>query len=102
DLDGTISTEVAIIKDQQDYNDIVTMGPPLSNEGKPVPSQLTVTNALIPEGAKNVEVAKDFLKYFIQPQVNNEWLKVGLGRNIPVMPATVRNGPWGFGDPHWA
>ena len=38
DLDGTISTEVAIIKDRQDYDDIVTMGLPLSNEGKPVPS----------------------------------------------------------------
>ena len=25
DLDGTISTEVAIIKDRQNYNDVVTM-----------------------------------------------------------------------------
>jgi multiple sugar transport system substrate-binding protein len=102
DLDGTISTEVAIIKDEQDYSDIVTMGLPLSNEGKPVPSQLTVVNALIPQGAKNVEVAKDFLKYFIQPHVNNEWLKVGLGRNIPVMPAAVKNDLWWFADPHRA
>ena len=102
DLDGTISTEVAIIKDRQDYDDIVTMGLPLSNEGTPVPSLLTPVNALIPEGAKNIDVAKDFLKYFIQPQVNNDWLKVGLGRNIPVMPATVRNDPWWFADPHRA
>jgi multiple sugar transport system substrate-binding protein len=100
DLDGTISTEVAIIKDQEDYNDIVTMGLPLSNEGQPVPSQLTVVNALIPVGAKNVAVAKDFLKYFIQPKVNNEWLKVGLGRNIPVMPQIVKDDPWWFADPH--
>ncbi|HUN39270.1 MAG TPA: ABC transporter substrate-binding protein [Acetobacteraceae bacterium] len=100
DIDGTISTEVAIIKEKQDYDDIVTMGLPLSNEGRPVPSQLTVVNALIPQGAKNVVVAKDFLKYFIQPQVNNEWLKVGLGRNIPIMPATVRNDPWWAADPH--
>jgi multiple sugar transport system substrate-binding protein len=100
DIDGTISTEVAIIKNQQDYNDIVTMGLPLSNEGKPVPSQLTVVNALIPQGAKNVAVAKDFLKYFIQPEVNNEWLKVGLGRNIPVMPSIVKNDPWWLADPH--
>jgi multiple sugar transport system substrate-binding protein len=100
DLDGTISTEVAIIKNKEDYDDIVTMGLPLSNDGKPIPSQLTVVNALIPKGAKNVDVAKDFLKYFIQPQVNNEWLKVGLGRNVPVMPATVKNDPWWFADPH--
>src|SRR5262249_21531717 len=31
DLDGTISTEVAIIKNKQDYDDILTMGLPLSN-----------------------------------------------------------------------
>ena len=76
------------------------MGLPLSNDGKPVPSQLTVVNALIPKGAKNVEVAKDFLKYFIQPQINNNWLKVGLGRNIPVMPASVKRDPWWLADPH--
>src|SRR5499427_791833 len=38
DLDGTISTEVAIFNKKQDYEDIVTMGLPLSNDGKPVPS----------------------------------------------------------------
>ena len=100
DLDGTISTEVAIIKSKEEYDDILTLGLPLSNDGKPVASQLTVVNALIPEGAKNVPVAKDFLKYFIQPKVNNEWLKVGLGRNIPVMPQIVKDDPWWFADPH--
>jgi hypothetical protein len=28
DLDGSLSTEVAIIKDRQDYNDIVTWASP--------------------------------------------------------------------------
>jgi len=55
---------------------------------------------LIPKGAKNVEVAKDFLRYFIQPKVNNEWLKTGLGRNIPCMPSVVKDDPWWFADPH--
>ena len=100
DLDGTISTEVAIIKNKEDYDDIVTMGLPLSNDGKPIASQLTVVNKLIPKGAKNVEVAKDLLKYFIQPKVVGEWLKVGLGRNIPIMPSIVKNDPWWFADPH--
>ena len=102
DLDGTISTEVAIINNQQDYNDIVTMGLPLSNDGKPVPSHAANACGLIPKGAKNVEVAKDFLKYFIQPKVNNEYLKTGLGRNIPCMPSIVKNDPWWFADPHRA
>jgi multiple sugar transport system substrate-binding protein len=100
DFDGTISTEVAVINDQQDYNDIVTMGLPLSNDGKPVPAQVANAVALIPKGAKNPDVAKDFLKYFIQPKVINELLKTGLGRNIPPMPSIVKNDHWWFEDPH--
>ena len=102
DLDGTISTEVAIIKNKQDYDDIVTMGLPLSNDGKPVPSQAVNACFLIPKGAKNVAVAKDFLTHFIQPKVNAEWLKTGLGRNIPCMPSIALNDPWWRDDPHRA
>ena len=85
DLDGTISTEVAIIKKKQDYDDIETMGLALSNDGEPVPSEALHTGGLIPQGAKNVEIAKDFLKFLIQPEVLNAYLKAGLGRNIPCM-----------------
>jgi multiple sugar transport system substrate-binding protein len=94
DIEGSLSTEVAIIKNQQDYNDIVVMGLALSNDGKPVPAQQGSLCGLIPKGAKNVAVAKDFLKYLIQPQVLNELLKTGLGRNLPAMPAIVKNDPW--------
>jgi len=100
DLDGTISTEVAIIKNKEEYDDIVTMGLPLSNDGKPVPSQVTHFGGMIPKGAKNIEVAKDFLKYLIQPSITNDYLKIGLGRNIPAIPAIVKNDPWWFADPH--
>jgi multiple sugar transport system substrate-binding protein len=102
DLDGTISTEVAIIKDKADYDDIVTMGLALSNDGKPVPSSAAPACGLIPKGAKNVAVAKDFLKYLIQPKVCNQYLKVGLGRNVPCMPSIVKNDHWWFDDPHRA
>jgi len=102
DLDGTISTEVAVLSQgkKEDYDDIVTMGLALNNDGKPVPAQANSATGLIPKGAKNVEVAKEFLKYFIQPKVNNEWLKTGLGRNIPCMPSVVKSDPWWFADPH--
>jgi multiple sugar transport system substrate-binding protein len=102
DLDGTISTEVAIYDKKQDYNDIVTMGLALSNDGKPVPSSASNGCGLIPKGAKNVAVAKDFLKYLIQPKVCNEYLKVGLGRNVPCMPSIVNGDHWWFDDPHRA
>ena len=77
DLDGSMSTEVAIIGQREEYDDIVTMGLPLSNDGEPVPSQVSSLCGLIPKGAKNVAVAKDFLKYLIQPKVDDELLKIG-------------------------
>jgi multiple sugar transport system substrate-binding protein len=104
DLDGTISTEVAVLSQgkKDEYDDIVTMGLPLSNDGKPVPSMVTNGGFLIPKGAKNVVVAKEFLKYLSQPKVINELLKTGLGRNIPCMPSIVKNDHWWFDDPHRA
>jgi multiple sugar transport system substrate-binding protein len=102
DLDGTISTEVAIFNKKEDYDDIVTMGLALSNDGKPVPSSAGVGCGLIPKGAKNVAVAKDFLKYLIQPKICNEYLKVGLGRSTPCMPSIVKTDHWWFDDPHRA
>jgi len=100
DLDGTISTEVAIIKNKEDYDDIVVQGLPLDNDGKPVPAQVTHTGGMIPKGAKNIEVAKDFLKYLIQPKVTNDYLKIGLGRNLPSFPSVVKSDPWWSEDPH--
>jgi multiple sugar transport system substrate-binding protein len=94
DLDGTISTEVAIKANEQDYRDIVTMGLPLSNDGNPVPSQANNACGLIPKGAKNIAVAKEFLTYLIRPEVNGTYLKTGLGRNIPAMPKVARDDPW--------
>src|SRR6201993_2585394 len=102
DIERSLSTEVAIIKNQQDYNDIVTMSLPLSNDAKPMPVEQGSLCCLIHKGAKNVEVAKDFLKYRIQPKVLNELLKTGLGRNLPAMPAIVKDDPWWFADPHRA
>jgi multiple sugar transport system substrate-binding protein len=100
DLDGSISTEVAIFNKKEEYDDVVTMGLPLSNAGEPVPSQARTTCGMIPKGAKNVTVAKEFLKYLIQPKVCNEYLKVGLGRNVPCMPSIAKGDPWWFADPH--
>jgi len=102
DLDGTISTEVAIITKEQDYKDVVTMGLALSNDGQPVPSQAGAFSGLIPKGAKNVEVAKDVLKFLLQPKVNNELLKTGLARRVPSMPSIVKEDPWWQDpkDPH--
>ena len=79
-----------------------SMGLPLSNDGKPVPSQAGSLCGLIPKGAPNIAVAKDFLKYLIQPRVLDEYLKTGLGRNLPAMAAIMKDDPWWLDpkDPH--
>ena len=101
DFDGTISTEVALYHDKEQYDDILTMGLPLSNEGKTLPAQVNTFGVVIPQGAKNVPVAKEFLKYAIQPKVLNQYLKAGLGRWAPPMPEIAKNDPfWLEEDPH--
>ena len=104
DLDGTLSTEVAMIHNKKAYyEDMMTYAPPLSNAGKKVPSVFPVNLLLVPKGAKNVEVAKDFAKYLIEPKVNGEYLKGGLGRYLPVFPELVKNDPFWLDpkiDPH--
>ena len=80
DFDGTLSTELAMIKDKQAfYHDMQTLAPELKNDGTPMKTQVNAGGGFIPKGAKNVEVAKDFMKYFMQPKVMNENLKGGPG-----------------------
>jgi len=103
DVDGTLSTEVAVKDKHPEWyeKDIVTRGLPNDNAGKPVPSIVGYTNLLIPKGAKNVTVAKEFMKYFIQPKVVGEFVELGLGRWLPVMPALAKSPFWqNPKDPH--
>jgi multiple sugar transport system substrate-binding protein len=102
DFDGTISTEVALYHEKDEYDNVVTMGLPNGNDGKPVPAQLGAGGCFIPKGAKNVEAAKEFVKYVIQPKVVDAYLKEGLGRWLPAYPSLVKSDPFWLDpkDPH--
>jgi multiple sugar transport system substrate-binding protein len=102
DFDGTLSTELAMIKDKKAYDEMVTMGLPKKNDGSKMPCQVNAGGGYIPKGARNVEVAKDFMKYFMQPQVMNDNLKAGLGRWVPAIGSIARDDPWWLdkSDPH--
>jgi multiple sugar transport system substrate-binding protein len=89
DFDGTISTEVALWKNKEAYDDILTLGLPLSNDGKPVAGVMGPQALVVPKGAPNITVAKDFLKYSIEPRVLAALLKGGLGRRLPPMKSIV-------------
>jgi multiple sugar transport system substrate-binding protein len=95
DFDGTLSTELAMIKDQQAfYHDMKTLAPKLKNDGTPMKNQVNAGGGYIPKGAKGVAVAKDFMKFFMQPEVMNKNLKAGLGRWVPAMPHLVKEDPF--------
>jgi multiple sugar transport system substrate-binding protein len=104
DFDGTISTELAMIKDKQAYyHDMMTLPLPLTDEGEHMPAQFGIFTGMIPKNAKNIEVAKDFMKYLIQPEILNTYLKGGLGRWLPPLTSIVQNDPWWTDakrDPH--
>jgi multiple sugar transport system substrate-binding protein len=95
DFDGTLSTELAMIKDKEAfYHNMKTLAPVNKNDGTPMKAQVNAGGGYIPKGAKNIEVAKDFMKYFMQPKVMNENLKAGLGRWFPAIPQLVKDDPF--------
>jgi multiple sugar transport system substrate-binding protein len=98
DLDGTISTEIAMIHDPDKYNDAVTLGLPKDNSGNEIPSPLTVGGCFMPKGGQNPGVAKEFVSYVIQPKVAAQYLKAGLARWLPAIPSIVKDDPW-WADP---
>jgi len=104
DLDGTLSTELAMIHNHKAYyEEMVVMGLPNKNNGEPMRALSAAGGGFIPKGAANIDVAKDFMKFFMQPQVMNENLQGGLGRWVPVIPSIVREDPWWTdtkADPH--
>ena len=92
DFDGTLSTELAMIKDKQAFfDDMQTLAPVNKNDGTPMKTQINAGGGFIPKGAKGVEAAKDFMKYFMQPKVMNENLKGGLDRWVLVIPQAVKD-----------
>jgi multiple sugar transport system substrate-binding protein len=104
DLDGTLSTELAMIKNKKAYyEEAVVMGLPHRNDGKPMSALVGAGGGFIPKGAKRIDVAKDFMRFFMQPAVMNDNLKRGLGRWVPVIPSIVKEDPWWTdpkSDPH--
>jgi multiple sugar transport system substrate-binding protein len=101
-FNGSLSIELAQIDQKTEYEDQVTRGLPLGNDGKPLPAQTVEFGVVIPKGAKNVDVAKEFLKYAIEPKVLNEYLKGGLGRWAIPYPEVAKTDPFWLnsGDQH--
>jgi multiple sugar transport system substrate-binding protein len=95
DFDATLSTEIAMLSIDKNayYHDLMIRGMPRNDAGQQIPSFLAPATAVIPKGAKNVEVAKEFMKFFIQPEVDGEYVKAAV-RWLPVMPKQAMKDPW--------
>jgi multiple sugar transport system substrate-binding protein len=101
-FNGSMSIELAQIDDKPTYDDQMTHMIPNGNDGKPLPAQVAEFGVVIPKGAKNLDVAKEFVKYSIQPDVLNAYLKGGLGRWAIPYPSVIKSDPFWLnsGDPH--
>jgi multiple sugar transport system substrate-binding protein len=103
DFDASLSTELAMINNKEDFQAAVTLGMPKYKDGTLIPNQVGVpSGGFIPRGRKNPGVAKDLMKYWMRPQVMNEYLKAGLGRGVPAIPQVARDDPFWLqsSDPH--
>jgi multiple sugar transport system substrate-binding protein len=101
DFDGSISTELAMIDKKEEYDATLTHPLPLGNDGSTLPAQVVGFGPVIPKGAKNVAVAKEFITYMLEPKEFNKYLKGGLGRFAIPIPDIAKSDPfWLKEDPH--
>jgi multiple sugar transport system substrate-binding protein len=70
-------------------------------DGEPIVYMTAIKTAVIFEGAKNVEGAKDFMRYLYEPENIGPFLEGSIGRWFPVMPELVETPFWqDDSDPH--
>ena len=65
DFDGTLSTELAMIKDKQAFfHDMQTLAPVNKNDGTPMKTQINAGGGFIPKGAKKaLRLPRNFMKW---------------------------------------
>jgi multiple sugar transport system substrate-binding protein len=100
---ASLSIPAAKFDDKQlYYHDIVTREMPNTPAGKPMTSLVAVKVAIVPKAAQHVDLAKDFLKFFVDPKNLDQYLVAARGRWMPVMPEIIKNDPFWTDskDPH--
>lgn len=99
---ASLSIPVAKKDDPKLYNEeIGTQLNPQVN-GKPLTSLVAVKVIMVPKAAKNIDLAKNFLSFLVQPENVDEYLTAAQGRWFPVMPEVVKSDPFWTDpkDPH--
>ena len=101
---STLSIPASQRDNEQLYEeDIVTLPFPNEPDGELMTYLASIKQALIFSEASNPEAAKAFLRYLIEPERLNAYVKGSLGRWFPVMDSSLNDPFWANpADPHIA
>lgn len=98
----TLSIPAAVKQDSDTYNNKVgILELPNKPNGEPMRYLVTVQQVILLAESENLESAKDFLAYIIQPEINGQFLKVAGARHSPVLKPVWQDPFWADkNDPH--
>jgi multiple sugar transport system substrate-binding protein len=102
-INSTLSITNALQAKRPDdyYQNTVTIPWPNGPDGKPFPIETDFIRVVVFKDAKNVEGAKDFLRYLLSEARLGSYLEASLGRGLPTMPALLETPFWQDPkDPH--
>jgi multiple sugar transport system substrate-binding protein len=102
-INSTLSITNALQAKRPDdyYQNTVTIAWPNGPEGKPFPIETDFIRVVVFKDAKNVEGAKDFLRYLLSDARLGAYLEASLGRGLPAMPTLLDTPFWRDAkDPH--
>ena len=87
-------TRVLFRQGQEAYNNkIKTLRWPTAPDGKPLTLRVSIHNGFIPKDSKNKELAKDFVRFILEPENLDQFVKASNGAFFPVLknPAKIRS-----------
>jgi multiple sugar transport system substrate-binding protein len=102
-INSTLSITNALQAKRPDdyYRNTVTIAWPNGPDGKPFAIETGFISVVVFKDAKNVEGAKDFLRYLLSDARLGAYLEASLGRGLPAMPALLDTPFWQDAkDPH--
>jgi multiple sugar transport system substrate-binding protein len=88
-------------KNDDNYNNkIKTLRWPNGPDGKPITLSVSVHVGFIPKNARNKDMAKDFVRFFMQPANLDQFVKASAGAFFPIRKESLKDPFFAAADPH--
>ncbi len=84
------------------YNKIKTLRWPTAPDGKPFTLRASVHSGFIPKDSKNKELAKDFVRFILEPENLDHFVKASNGAFFPSLKESYKDPFFVSADPHRA